>query len=92
MPTKKLTKTRTTKKGRNYLWELRLKAGHDNVHELCEILGIKDSMVYEMEKGTRKPSPELAAKMADTYKCSMDEIYGRKKEKSRTDICKRLKV
>lgn len=87
MAIKKTTKTRITKKGRNYLWEIRLKAGCDSVKELCEKLEISESMIYEMEKGTRKPSPELAAKMADAYKCSMDEIYGRKPAKRREGKC-----
>jgi DNA-binding XRE family transcriptional regulator len=83
---KKTVKTRETKKGRNYLWALRLKAGHDNVKDLCKILGIGASMVYEMEKGTREPSSKLASKMASVYNCTMDEIYNRKPAKNRTTI------
>ncbi len=71
-------KSRETKKGRNHLWELRLRAGYENVVETSEKLGISSSTIYEMEKGTRKPSSKLAVKMADLYKCSLDAIYGRK--------------
>lgn len=74
----KKTRTKETKKGRNHLWVLRLKAGYDNVSETSKKLGISKSTIYEIEKGTRKPSSKLATRMADLYKCSLDAIYNRK--------------
>lgn len=80
----KKPKTRETKKGRNHLWKLRMKSGY-SVESISNELKISRSTIYEIEKGTRKPSSKLAAKMADIYKCSLDDIYNRKSKTHKED-------
>lgn len=72
----KITKLRVTKKGRNYLWELRMKVKY-TVKEVSKKIGISESMIYQIENNTRSPSSKLAGKLADLYECTLDDIYNR---------------
>ena len=59
----------------NHLTELRKNNGNLSVKEVAETLCISKGMVYQMEEGHKKPSSELAIKIARLFNCSLDEIY-----------------
>jgi DNA-binding XRE family transcriptional regulator len=44
-------------------------------NEAKEALGISKSAFYKIEQGCLIPSPELLKRMANTYKCTVDEIF-----------------
>jgi DNA-binding XRE family transcriptional regulator len=43
--------------------------------EAMEALNISKSTFYKLEQGWTKPSPQLIKRLADTYKCTTDEIF-----------------
>lgn len=52
----------------------RLKAGVET-NEAADKLQISRSTLYKLEGGYTSPSARLIARIAKTYKCSIDEIY-----------------
>jgi DNA-binding XRE family transcriptional regulator len=72
----KIAKSRVTKKGRNYLWALRMKVKY-TVKEVSNKIGISVSMIYQNENNARSPSSKLAGKLADLYECTLDDVYNR---------------
>ncbi|UZQ51625.1 helix-turn-helix transcriptional regulator [Clostridium kluyveri] len=58
-----------------HLKKLRQKAGYKTVKEVVPFLQVTRSMVYQMEEGYKRPSPELGARMAKLYNCSLDDIF-----------------
>jgi putative transcriptional regulator len=59
----------------NHLTDLRKKAGYKTAKEVSKKLNISTGMVYQMEGGYKKPSIELALKMVELYKCSLEDIF-----------------
>lgn len=53
----------------------RLNAGLDNIDNVIKILDISKSTFYKLEQGWTSPSPQLIKRMADTYKCTVDEVF-----------------
>lgn len=45
------------------------------VQDVARILGISKSMVYELERGTRRPGLDTALKISKFYGISLDEVY-----------------
>ena len=43
--------------------------------EVIEALKISKSTFYKLEQGWTNPSPQLIKRLADTYKCTTDEIF-----------------
>ena len=43
--------------------------------EAIEALKISKSTFYKLEQGWTKPSPQLIKRLANTYKCTTDEIF-----------------
>lgn len=43
--------------------------------EVAEELNVSMSTFYKLEEGYAKPSSKLIVKIANFYKCSIDEIY-----------------
>ena len=52
----------------------RLNAGLES-KEAMEKLMIAQSTFYKLEQGWTSPSPQLIKRLADTYKCTTDEIF-----------------
>ena len=52
----------------------RLNAGLES-EEAIKALKINKSTFYKLEQGWINPSPQLIKRMADTYKCTTDEIF-----------------
>ncbi|MDS0525496.1 helix-turn-helix domain-containing protein [Clostridium sp. SHJSY1] len=52
----------------------RINAGFES-DQAIEALGISQSTFYKLERGWRSPSAKLIKRLADTYKCSTDEIF-----------------
>ena len=42
---------------------------------MAKILGISKSMVYEIERGTRRPGIDTAFKLSKLFNLTLDEIY-----------------
>ena len=45
------------------------------IEEVIEALKISKSTFYNLELGWTIPSPKLIKRLADTYKCTTDEIF-----------------
>lgn len=45
------------------------------IEEVIEALKISKSTFYKLEQGWTSPSPQLIKRLADTYKCTTDEIF-----------------
>ena len=45
------------------------------IEEVIEALKISKSTFYKLELGWTSPSPKLIKRLADTYKCTTDEIF-----------------
>jgi len=58
-----------------HLKELRRKAGYETAKEVASLLHVTTSMVYQMEEGYKRPSPELGFKMSRLYNCSLEDIF-----------------
>jgi len=52
----------------------RLNAGLES-EEVIEVLKISKSTFYKLEQGWTNPSPKLIKRIANTYKCTTDEIF-----------------
>lgn len=52
----------------------RLNAGLES-EEVMELLKISKSTFYKLEQGWTNPSPQLIKRLANTYKCTTDEIF-----------------
>jgi DNA-binding XRE family transcriptional regulator len=52
----------------------RMNAGLET-KEALKALDISQSSFYKIEQGCLVPSAELLKRMADTYKCTVDEIF-----------------
>lgn len=52
----------------------RLNAGIEQ-EEAIERLGVSKSTFYKLEQGWTNPSAQLIKRLADTYKCTTDEIF-----------------
>ena len=52
----------------------RIKLGIENQKEVAELLGVARATVRAIEEGQRTPSLKLAVKMAELYKCTVDDI------------------
>jgi len=59
----------------NHITKLRKKSGFETAKEAAEKLKISDSMMYQMEGGYKQPSPNLGIKMAELFKCSLEDIF-----------------
>ncbi|NFH47233.1 transcriptional regulator [Clostridium sporogenes] len=59
----------------NHITELRKNAGFNTVKNATSKLEISDSMMYQIEGGYKKPSPNLAIKMAKLFNCTMEDIF-----------------
>ncbi|APH23835.1 transcriptional regulator [Clostridium botulinum] len=59
----------------NHITELRKNAGFNTVKNVTSKLEISDSMMYQIEGGYKKPSPNLAIKMAKLFNCAMEDIF-----------------
>jgi putative transcriptional regulator len=59
----------------NHLTALRKKAGFKSAENAAKSLECSAMMIYAIEQGLRKPSPDLAIKMANLFNCSLDEIF-----------------
>lgn len=59
----------------NHITKLRKKAGFDTAKDAAEILEISNSMMYQMEGGYKKPSPQLAIKMSKQFNCTLEDIF-----------------
>jgi DNA-binding XRE family transcriptional regulator len=44
-------------------------------HEAIKLLDISQITFYKLEQGISSPSPQLIKRLADTYKCTTDEIF-----------------
>lgn len=53
----------------------RLNAGFSDIEEVIKIINIKKSTFYKLEQGHANPSPQLIKRLADTYKCTTDDIF-----------------
>lgn len=52
----------------------RLNAGLES-QEAMELLNISQSAFYKLEQGRMQPGPQLIKRLADAYKCTIDEIF-----------------
>ncbi|EKQ50305.1 MULTISPECIES: helix-turn-helix transcriptional regulator [unclassified Clostridium] len=52
----------------------RLNVGLDS-EQAMKALKITKSTFYKLEQGWTSPSPQLIKRLADTYKCTTDEIF-----------------
>jgi DNA-binding XRE family transcriptional regulator len=52
----------------------RINAGLES-GQAIEALGISQSTFYKLERGWRNPSAQLIKRLANTYKCTTDEIF-----------------
>ncbi|MDR3598166.1 helix-turn-helix transcriptional regulator [Clostridium sp.] len=52
----------------------RLNLGIESI-EAIEALKISKSTFYKLEQGWATPSPQLIKRLADTYECTIDEIF-----------------
>ena len=59
----------------NHITELRKKAGFKTAKEIAKILQISSGMVYQMEENIKQPSPKLAIKMTNIFKCHLEDIF-----------------
>ncbi|AJA42555.1 helix-turn-helix transcriptional regulator (endogenous virus) [Clostridium phage phiCTC2B] len=59
----------------NHITNLRKKAGFDTAKEAAKSLDISNSMMYQMEGGYKKPSPQLAIKMSKQFDCTLEDIF-----------------
>jgi len=59
----------------NHITELRKNAGFKTAKIAAKALGISDGMMYQMESGHKKPSPELAIKMSNLFECTLEDIF-----------------
>ena len=53
----------------------RINAGFADINGVVEVLNISKSTFYKLEQGHTSPSPQLIKRLADTYKCTTDEIF-----------------
>lgn len=54
----------------------RVNAGYEEITEpLLDKLKISKSTFYKLEQGWTSPSAQLIKRLADTYKCTTDEIF-----------------
>lgn len=53
----------------------RLNAGFAEIDTVIEAIKISKSTFYKLEQGWTSPSPQLIKRLADTYKCTTDEIF-----------------
>jgi len=59
----------------NHITELRKKVGIATAKEAAKALEISNGMMYQMEGGYKKPSPELAVKMTALFNCTLEDIF-----------------
>ncbi|WP_422447867.1 helix-turn-helix transcriptional regulator [Thermoanaerobacterium sp. DL9XJH110] len=59
----------------NHITKLRKNAGFKTAKIAAKALGISSGMMYQMEGGHKKPSPELAIKMSSLFKCTLEDIF-----------------
>ncbi|MBO8158857.1 helix-turn-helix transcriptional regulator [Thermosyntropha sp.] len=59
----------------NHITIMRHKAGIKTAKEAAKLLGISPGMMYQIEGGSKRPSPEVAFKMTKIFKCSLDDIF-----------------
>lgn len=59
----------------NHITKLRKKAGLQTAKEAAYKLDISESMMYQMEGGYKKPSPNLGLKMSSLFNCTLEEIF-----------------
>ena len=59
----------------NHITDLRKRAGFKTATEAAEKLNISPSMMYQMEGGYKRPSPDLGVKMAEIFNCTLEEIF-----------------
>jgi putative transcriptional regulator len=59
----------------NHITKLRTRAGIKTAKEAAKILKISSGMMYQMEGGTKKPGFRLAIRMANLFKCDLEDIF-----------------
>lgn len=59
----------------NHITNLRKKAGFETAKKAAKSLDISNSMMYQMEGGYKKPSPQLAIKMSKQFDCTLEDIF-----------------
>ncbi len=59
----------------NHITKLRKKAGYNTVKKVAGKLNISTGMMYQMEGNYKKPSPNLALRMAHLFNCSLEDIF-----------------
>jgi DNA-binding XRE family transcriptional regulator len=62
----------------NNVRNLRLSRGIATQHALAQQVHIADDLISRWENHHFLPSPEYAAALADFFRVTMDEIYGRR--------------
>lgn len=58
----------------NYVQSLRIKA-EATQEQLARAIGVSRQTVIAMEKGNYTPSVKLAIRLADYFKCSIEDIF-----------------
>ena len=53
----------------------RINAGLIDNNEVIKALNISKSTFYKLEQGWTNPSAELIKRLANTYKCTTDDIF-----------------
>lgn len=63
---------------KNHLKILRI-AQNLSIEDVSSKVGISKSMLYQIEGGYKNPSTKTAIKLANIYKCTLDDIFLPKK-------------
>ena len=69
----------------NTLRERRKDAGYTQ-DEVAKVLGVNQTMVLQIERGTKQLSLLNAAKLAELFGCSIDDLLGEVPHESGTSI------
>lgn len=59
----------------NHITKIRKKAGYKTVKKAAEKLEISSGMLYQIEEGFKKPSPNLGIKMSGLFNCTLEDIF-----------------
>lgn len=64
----------------NNIRRLRFDADEMTQQQLADLVGVTRQAIISIEKGKYSPSLELAFKIADAFKVSINEVFSYKKE------------
>ena len=59
----------------NHIKQLRKNAGIKTSKEAAKFLNISDNMMYQMERGVKRPSPKLAIAISKVFNCTLEDIF-----------------